>query len=495
MTLLISVLYATVAIVGAGFALVELRMIWRFVRNRTAIREAVRPLGPSLAEHELLPAPLVTVQIPLYNERRAAEQVIRAAAAQDYPRDRFDVQVLDDSTDETREIVAQVVEELAQAGIRIEHIHRDDRSGYKAGALAAGLEHSEADFVALFDADFVPQPDFLRRVLREDNTFEDASVAFVQGRWAWAEPIEGLVASALALMLDRHFFIQKPTRAFIGNVTTFNGSAGIWRRSAIDEAGGWSANTLTEDLDLTFRCALLGLNGRYRQDVAVVNELPGHMRALKQQQHRWAKGNAQCVRLLTGRVIASRDILTDRIDETFLLAGYAIHPILLMNLTLWPWAVLYMNRQAFWIVQGIMALVFVTAPVSFALTAIERDGKLTFSSLVHILTAAVIGSGLMVNNCVGQLQGFLSEGGEFVRTPKAHHTVDGPEGEGSSLAPKTYRSPLDWTFYLEIVVMVYCALTVAMLVSNGELFWAGPLVFWGICLAVVAQMQLAPSPA
>jgi cellulose synthase/poly-beta-1,6-N-acetylglucosamine synthase-like glycosyltransferase len=488
MSLLITVLYSIAALIGAAFATVEMRMLWRFTRNRGAIRATVVSNGGPPAgatEH-----PTVTIQLPLYNERRAAEQVVRAAAAQAYPRDRFDVQVLDDSDDETAEIVADVVAELAASGVRIEHIRRQHRVGYKAGALTEGLAHSDAEFVALFDADFAPDPDFLRNILVDKGAFDDPRVAFAQARWAWSEPVRGLLPSALAVLLDRHFFLQKPTRAFIGNVTTFNGSAGIWRRRAVDEAGGWSAATLTEDLDLSYRCALRGWRGRYLQDVPVVNELPGHMRAFKQQQHRWAKGNAQCFVSLTGKVMSSGHVLRDRIEEAFLLAGYAIHPVLLSNLLLWPWAVLYMDRTAFLVLQGLMALVVIVAPVSFALTVHERDGRWNLSSLFQIIAGVCVGIGLMVNNSAGQIQGFLSPGGEFVRTPKAHHI-----GRVGATAPRLYESPLHWTFFAEILVATYCLAGTAMLVNAGEGFWAIPLVFWAGCLALVIRLQLTPSHA
>jgi cellulose synthase/poly-beta-1,6-N-acetylglucosamine synthase-like glycosyltransferase len=495
MSVLISALYATAALLGAAFALVELRMLWRFMRNRGAIRAAVRSDGQSAPAANQGPAPSVTIQLPLYNERRAAEQIVRAAAAQDYPRDRFDVQVLDDSTDETSSIVAEVVSELRESGVQISHLRRDNREGYKAGALAAGLELSDSDFVALFDADFVPDPKFLKRMMLDDASFHDPTVAFVQARWAWAEPLRGMLPTALALLMDRHFFVQKPTRAFIGNVATFNGSAGIWRRAAVDEAGGWSAATLTEDLDLSYRCALNGWHGRYRQDVGVINELPGHMRAFKQQQHRWAKGNAQCFMSLTGRVLGSKKgIIEDRIDEAFLLAGYFIHPIILSNLLLWPWAVTYMDRTTFLIVQGVMALIILVAPVSFALTVIERDGRITLATIGHMVAGVSLGIGLMVNNSVGQIQGFVSPGGEFVRTPKAHHAASDGVAPSSS-TPQAYGSPLHWTFFLEVALAGYCLMASAFLISNGEALWAVPLVFWAGCLGLVAQLQMAPSQA
>ena len=497
MSSLITVLYGIAALTGATFAAVEFRMLWRFFRHRREIRATVTSTPKAVAlgapANDPLDFPLVTIQLPLYNERRAAEQIIRAASAQDYPRDRFDVQVLDDSNDETVDIVARVVEEMRAGGIRIEHIRRANRAGFKAGALSEGLVRSTAEFVAVFDADFNPDPSFLRTVLIDRGGFDDADVAFVQTRWAWSEPIRGFLASSLALLLDRHFFVQKPTRAFIGNVATFNGSGGIWRRAAIDQAGGWSAETLTEDLDLSYRCALNGWRGRYLRDVPVVNELPEDMRAFKQQQHRWAKGNAQCFRLLTARVLSARGVLTDRVDEAFLLAGYAIHPILLTNLLLWPWAVLYMDRTVFWIVQGIMALVLVVAPVSFALTVIERDQRLSIRSIGQIVSSFCVGVGLMVNNTVGQIQGFLSSGGEFVRTPKAFHAPS--ESAPEQATPDAYLVPLHWSFFIELLVMAYCLGSTALLIQAGETFWAVPLVFWAFCLGIVAQQQLTPAAA
>ncbi|MGE0160292.1 MAG: glycosyltransferase [Gemmatimonadales bacterium] len=488
MQALITALYAVASLLASAFAFVELRMLWQFLRNRRAIR-ATFDRVPVAAEP--LPdeaPPRVTIQIPLYNERTTAEQIIQAAAAQDYPRDRFDIQVLDDSTDETKDIVAGVVERVRRTGVRIAHLHRTHREGYKAGALAAGLEHTDADFFALFDADFVPEPTFLRRLLIEERAFEDPKVAFVQARWAFGGKGRNLFSSALALLIDRHFFVQKPTRAFVGNVTAFNGSAGIWRRKAVEDAGGWSAETLTEDLDLSYRCALRGWRGAYVHRVAVVNEIPGHMRAFKMQQHRWAKGNAQCFKSLTGKVIAARGVLRDRWDEAFLLAGYAIHPILLTNLLLWPWAVLYMDRTIFWILQLLMGVAILVAPLSFAITVIERDGRWSLQSIGEIVAGICVGIGLMVNNTAGQLQGFATLGGEFVRTPKAN--VAGPAHAAAT--PRLYSSPLHWTFFAELAVIGYCLFGTAVLFARGEGLWAIPLLFWGMCLGLVVQMQMSP---
>ncbi|MGD8601500.1 MAG: glycosyltransferase [Gemmatimonadota bacterium] len=487
-------MFAVAALSAAAFAFVEMRMLWRFLQHRAEIREMASSHVRVAAGGRDVEPPTATIQIPLYNERTTAEQIILAAAAQDYPRDRFDIQVLDDSTDDTKEIVAEVVDRVRATGVRIEHIHRTDRSGYKAGALAAGLERSDAEFVAIFDADFVPGENFLRGLLVDEGYFDDPKVAFVQARWAWGGEVRGFLASALALLLDRHFFVQKPTRAYLGNVMTFNGSGGVWRRAAVEEAGGWSADTLTEDLDLSYRCALRGWHGVYTKDVAVPNQLPAHMRAFKMQQHRWAKGNAQCFRSLTGRVMASKDVLRDRWDEAFLLAGYAIHPILLATLLLWPWAVLYMDRLLFLVLQFLPAVAVIVAPLSFVVTVQERDGSWSFRSLRDVIAGLCVGIGLMINNTAGQLAGFLTRGGEFVRTPKDSSEEEEKEG-AKPVRRRSYQVPLHWTFFAELLLIGYCVFGATLLISKGEGLWAMPLLFWGACVGLVAQLQLVPRAA
>lgn len=491
MSLLVTISYGLAALLGAAFAAVELRMLARFLRHKGAIQSRAEAAGRSRAD-AVSPqlAPTVTIQLPLYNERNSADRIIRAAARQEYPGHRFDIQVLDDSTDETTAIIARVAADLRSEGVRIEHLHRSHRSGYKAGALAEGLERSDADFVAVFDADFAPEEHFLRRLLIESDAFDDPTVAFVQARWAWGTADdESWLASILALLLDRHFQIQKPVRAFIGNVTTFNGSGGIWRRAAIDDAGGWASDTLTEDLDLSYRCALAGWHGRYRHDVPVFNELPGHMRAFKLQQRRWSKGNAQCFRKLTRKVLGADDFVEDKWDEAFMLAGYAIHPLLLLSLILWPWAVLYVDRTLFWILQGFMSLGIVAAFVSFLITLKERDQAWGLRSIAEVVGGLCVGMGLMVNNTVGQIQGFISSGGEFVRTPKlpSHHT----DQEIVALGADTpYTSPLHWTFFAELIVMAYCFGGAVFLVRQGEGLWALAMVIWGLCFGLMIQQQL-----
>ncbi len=501
MPLIVTTLYGLAALFGAAFGLIELRMLRRFLRNRGVIRAswASRPVMAGRDEastaSDLAMAPRVTIQLPLYNERTAADRIIRAAAGQEYPRDRFDVQVLDDSNDETTAIATRVVDELRAEGVDIELIHRDHRTGYKAGALAEGLQRTDAEFVAVFDADFAPEPHFLRRLLVEERAFDDPGVAFVQARWAWGtEATRGWLPATLALLLDRHFRVQKPVRAFLGNVTTFNGSGGIWRRTAIDDAGGWTSDTLTEDLDLSYRCALAGWKGHYLPDVKVLNELPGHMRAFKLQQRRWAKGSAQCLRKLMSRVMRAGDLVESRWDEAFMLAGYAIHPVLFLSLLLWPWAVLMMDRRLFWVMQGLMSLSIVAAALSLVVTIRERDDRLGPSAIREVVAGLCVGTGLMVNNTVGQLQGLFVRGGEFVRTPKLAAGHD--DASLASLgADRAYASPLHWTFFLEIAVMAYSVWSANLLVRAGEPLWSLAMVFWAVCMGLTIQQQVVARTA
>ena len=490
MSVFITVTYGLAALASAAFGLMELRMLARFFRHRAAIRGNGKPHRNGARDLDGGQWPTVTIQIPLFNERTSAEGVIRAAAAQAYPRDRFDIQVLDDSTDETSDIVARVSHEVRASGVRIEHVRRDERTGYKAGALAEGLERSSSEFVAVFDADFAPRDGFLGEVMREAEPFRDPRVAFAQARWAWgADRRRGWLRPVLALLLDRHFRVQKPLRAHVGNVTTFNGSGGIWRRAAIDDAGGWTSDTLTEDLDLSYRCALAGWEGRYLHDVEVENQLPADMRAFKLQQRRWSKGTAQCFRKLMGRVMGSGS-MRERWEEAFLLAGYAIHPLLFLSLVLWPWAVLLVERRTFWMLQGLMALGMIAAAASLLLTARERDGRWSVRGVVDTAAGLTVGVGLLVNNTVGFVQGLLVRGGEFLRTPKERE-ADAPQVADTLGADRPYISALHWTFFLELLVMGYCALGTVVLIQSGEALWSVAMVFWAFCLLVVVILQQA----
>ncbi len=240
--------------------------------------------------------PTVCVQLPLYNEAHVVRRVIRAAAALDWPRDALEIQVLDDSTDQTTAIATGLVEELRAEGVSIRLIHRTERTGFKAGALQAGVAASTADFFAIFDADFVPEPDFLKRMM--PTLMHDPRLAFAQARWAHLNADHTLLTRAQSLGLDLFFRIEQPARSALRLPITFNGTCGIWRRRAIEDAGGWSDRTLAEDLDLSYRAQLRGWTAVYRSDVAVQGELPEDVAAWRTQQYRWTKGPTQVARRL-----------------------------------------------------------------------------------------------------------------------------------------------------------------------------------------------------
>ncbi len=478
----ITIAYVFTASVAALYASFELRFLWAFLRQRRAIRAlraGAQIPGAAIADRD---APTVTIQIPLYNERSAAQTAIRAAALQNYPHDRFDIQVLDDSTDDTIEIVAALVAELAAQGVRITHVRRGDRKGYKAGALAFGLQHTNAELIAMFDADFAPAEDFLRRLILDLSSFEDATVAFVQARWAFINSEENLLTSAQRLLIDRHFYVQKPTWAHLGRVTQFNGSAGVWRRAAIDDAGGWSSDTLSEDLDLSYRVALRGWHGLYFANVKSDSELPAHLLSFKLQQRRWARGSAQAIRKLVPGVTRNR-ALRSRADELFILGGYMVHPILLLNALLWPWAVLYAEPRGLFLVgQAILSIATTVGPISFVVTARESGRPLSVRFVADVLFATVLGMGLMVNNTIAHISGFFMHDSRFERTPKRPR----------SQQLESYRLPIDWTLAGELALLVYSIGSAVLLARAGEILWVPPCILWALAMTMMVTLQLAP---
>ena len=286
-------LYYSILGVLALYGVHRLVLVVLYARHRR--RGAPRPPAPE-------EWPRVTVQLPLYNELYVARRLIDAVCRLDYPRDRLEIQVLDDSTDETAEIVRAEVARRRAAGFAIHHLRRAERTGFKAGALAAGLERTGGELIAVFDADFVPGPEFLKAAV---PYFADPRVGMVQGRWEHLNRDYSLLTRVQALLLDGHFVIEHAARNRAGCFFNFNGTAGVWRRAAIAAAGGWRHDTLTEDLDLSYRAQLAGWRFVYLPDLSVPAELPVDVGGFKSQQYRWAKGSIQTARKLLGRVLAA----------------------------------------------------------------------------------------------------------------------------------------------------------------------------------------------
>lgn len=451
-------------------------------RNRqtaSQIDRAAQPTTPPM----VLPA--VTVQLPIYNELYVAERVIRAACKLDYPRDKLQIQVLDDSTDETLALIGELVDEARLAGIDIVHQRRAERTGYKAGALAEGFATASGELIAVFDADFVPPVDFL---LQTVGDFADPSVAFVQCRWGHVNREHSAITRLQALAIDAHFAVEQTARGLLGFWFNFNGTAGIWRAAAIADAGGWTADTLTEDLDLSYRAHLKGWRGHYRDDLVVPGELPAQISSFRRQQHRWARGSLECAAKLLSATWRSDATGLIKIQATAHLTAYAIHLLLFTVAVLYPPMILAGLRfdgidtlYGFGYLFGLTSM----APALFFITGQRQVAGSWIGELPRILAASVLGSGLMLNTVRAATQILTRPNPEFERTAKfgiaEHDLVGAGRSDRTDRQPteswlnKRYLLGLDRIVYAEAAFGIYCAFsaTIAWQQRNWAIFvWA-----------------------
>jgi cellulose synthase/poly-beta-1,6-N-acetylglucosamine synthase-like glycosyltransferase len=439
---LLSWLYAIALLGMAGFGL----NIWLFTIVALADRL------PLPWRHKRLPAPSdiewprVLVQLPLYNERYVVERLIDAVAAMDYPADRLTIQVLDDSTDDTAGIARSRVAYHRTRGHIMTYLHRTNRSGYKAGALAAGLEVSNAEFVAIFDADFVPLVNFLRRTIPEFA--RDPRIAIVESRWEHLNWDQDPFTQGLGLQLDSYFGIQQPASCAMGLLMNFNGSAGIWRRAAIDDAGGWQGDTLAEDLDLSYRAQLRGWRLIYLPEVTSPAELPTTMLAFKRQQFRWAKGSVQVLRKINKQLFTARISLFRKVQGFIHLSGYLGHGLVVISLLLsLPVVLLAHGRTPMrWELLQLAGF----GPPAMAIAAQLILRKDWYKRLVYYPLWILVGVGLALTNLAAIWDAFLGTSNVFERTPKA------PPG---SQVVKSYGLPLDWTTWGETFLAFYAFVT------------------------------------
>jgi cellulose synthase/poly-beta-1,6-N-acetylglucosamine synthase-like glycosyltransferase len=421
----------------------------RLSAARAAHRETAERYTTGRADDDW---PVVTTQIPLYNEADVAARVIAAVAAIDYPRERHEIQILDDSTDATRTIVDEAVARAAAAGADIKVVRRADRSGYKAGALAHALATARGEHVAIFDADFVPPVDFLRKAVAVIEA--DDNLACVQGRWAHLNRGESWVTEAQALGIDMHFTIEQGARAWNGLMMNFNGTAGLWRKAAIDdpEVGGWSGDTLTEDLDLSYRAQLAGWRIAYDIDLACPAELPGSVSALKSQQRRWATGSIQTAVKLLPRIWGSALALRSKVEATLHLTHYgAALCMLVLAVVARPMFSLFATGDWFggwyWAFWGTIGFAAVAPSLTYSYARYVLEG----GSALRVLPAMIVlGCGLCLNNALAVLRGLRTVGGEFVRTPKSGSS--GVRGRSS-----TYRPLASRVWAIELVLGAYTA--------------------------------------
>ncbi len=414
---IILILYGGCLVLIFFYSVLQLSLSIAYARNRKK-KAAEKPLPFIEAE-----APFVTVQLPMYNELYVADRIIETVAAFDYPRDRFQIQVLDDSTDETVDVIAKKVAEVAARGINIQHEHRVDRTGYKAGALDAAMDRVQGEFIAIFDADFVPEPDFLRRTM---PYFKDPKVGVVQTRWGHLNKDFSLLTELQAFGLNGHFAIEQGGRTASGHFINFNGTGGIWRKTTIADAGGWEHDTLTEDLDLSYRAQMKGWKFVYREDVIAPAELPITMSALKNQQHRWMKGGAECFIKMWKRLVTAKGVKTsDKIHGLSHLFNSSVFVFILL-LSLLSLPVLHIKDSFsdlnFFIQFG---TVFISSTLFLAyyywLAYRDKTGN-TFMDIIRFtwrfIQFLIVSMGLSLSNTVAVLEGYLGIKSSFVRTPK-----------------------------------------------------------------------------
>ena len=429
--------------------------------------------------------PRVTVQLPIYNERYVADRLIRSAANMEYPRNLFEIQVLDDSTDETQFIANKLVCDLQGQGINITLIHRNERTGYKAGALAKGLACASGDFIAIFDADFLPTSDFLLRTI---PYFQNPKVGFVQTRWKHLNRDYSLLTFFQSLILDGHFVVEQFARFQAGYWFNFNGTAGIWRRKTVEDAGGWTADTLTEDLDLSYRAFMKGWKAIYTRDITVPAELPVSFSAFRRQQQRWARGSFECAIKFVPRIWQAPFPLAQKVEATFHLTGNMVYLLVCVLSLLYP-LVLYISRSYATLIAlfgiGVVFNLTTIAPALFFLVGQQQVEKTWWHHLPIILFTSIFSSGMMLNTMRAAWQVLRRQKNVFERTPKFGIVNRQQEWRG-----KGYQLNLDPLVYLELAFALFNVLTVVYALTLGNwliaiyssLFAAGLLMTSGMTI-------------
>lgn len=406
---LIIVLYFTVLGFLAIIGLHRYYLILLYKKYKSGMKKAPEYPGT---------LPTVTIQLPVYNEQFVIERLIRESAKIEYPAEKLHIQVLDDSTDETTDICQRVVDELSRKGVNIELIHRTDRTGYKAGALGNGLKTVKSEMVAIFDADFIPSRTFLMETV---GFFRDSEVGMVQVRWDYINERFSLLTRLQAMFLDGHFVVEHSARNWSGRFFNFNGTAGIWRVKAIRDAGGWEYDTLTEDLDLSYRAQMNGWKFVYLLDSTCKSEIPVAMNDYKTQQFRWAKGSIETGKKILPRIFASKLPFKVKLESLFHM-GNNLAYLALISLSVLTFPALmvriHMNwRTLAWVDFAVFIMAFVPVTLFYVFAQKEAGKNWKKRSLLLPLLLS-LGIGISANNSVGVWEGLVGRKSPFVRTPK-----------------------------------------------------------------------------
>jgi cellulose synthase/poly-beta-1,6-N-acetylglucosamine synthase-like glycosyltransferase len=404
--------------------------------------------------------PRVCVQLPMFNEQFVARRIIEYTCKIDYPKDKLHIQVLDDSTDSTVGIAKETVERFNSQGFDIEYIHRDDRTGFKAGALANGLKNIDAEYVAIFDADFIPPTDILKNTI---HYFTDPKVGMIQSRWDHLNRNHSLLTKSQAILLDGHFMIEHTARNRSGRFMSFNGTAGMWRRACIEQAGGWHHDTLTEDLDLSYRAQMLGWKFIFLPEVISPAELPPEINAFKQQQHRWTKGGAQTAKKLLPTIFKSNLSSKIKFEAFFHLTSCTCY-IYIVALTLMLFPALYLRLTVFpdsglarFFFDISLFLLATCSASAFYLCSQQEIFNQWRDKIKYLPFLMALGIGISVSNTIAALEGFFGKCGEFVRTPKfGMETADDHQWKQKISHVKIKKSFVPWLEFAFGLYMVGC---------------------------------------
>jgi len=456
-------------------------LVYLYYRHRKS-----RPSPPGRFEE----LPRVTVQLPMYNERLVAKRIIERTLQLDYPREKLQIQVLDDSTDETRQIAAATVAAAREEGFDIEYIHREHRTGYKAGALANGLRTAKGEFVTIFDADFVPEPGFLRKSIQY---FTDPRTCVVQTRWDHLNRYDSLLTRTQAIFLDGHFAIEHVARNRSDRFMSFNGTAGTWRKAAIEDAGGWHGDTLTEDLDLSYRAQLKGWRFVFLPQLTSPAELPPEMTAFKAQQFRWTKGGAQTALKVLPKVLLSKMPLKVKIEAFFHLTCFTLHLyVLLLAVLIFP--AMYMQcvpieTGTIWrglFDMTVFTLATLSASVFYVASQFELFGDWR-SVLKFLPVMMAVGIGLCVSNTRAIFEALFGKKSEFVRTPKYGAGEAGRHLRGSRVGRRGSKRRL--VPYLELLFGIYMSVCTVWSLTNLRAAFTAPfLVIFAFGFLYVSAM-------
>lgn len=431
---------------------------------------------------------MVTIQLPLYNEKYVSSRLIDAVCNMDYPKDRLEIQVLDDSEDDSREAVLASVQKKRLKGFNIHHISRQDRSGFKAGALRMGMQYAKGEFIAIFDADFVPPPEFLKRCLRY---FSDSRVGLVQSRWGHMNENYSTLTEAQALSLDLHFLIEQNAKSSTHLFINFNGTAGVWRTSCIKDAGGWHTGTLVEDMDLSFRAQMKGWRLLFDKDIVVSGELPVQMNAAKRQQFRWAKGTTQLALKLLGELLLSKRIPVDTKFQAFIqLTRHVIYPMFLAQFILFPILLNTDNtpyRMAFSPFLGLLFYMLL-GPVAYMYIIRRLWPKRWASKARQYWILLFFATGISVNNTIAVFDAILSKKNEFLRTPKF-----GVVKRSDRWRDKDYVLPFNRTTLLEIFFSLYGCLSAFICIYSGSISFLPIILLQTIGLIYVTYLSIVDS--